>query len=419
MSKGAKGEKSLKKITKDKLAEEEKHNYIGALEINKHVKSIFNNTEQICKIIDCRLLPEHINDKKKTESSYEYYVHFIDFNRRNDQWIKFDKIKIDDVEIEKELKIREAKEENDKLYKNNRFENDENEGLDKSLIQQHEEATKIKTIGEIVMGKYKCETWYFSPYPEGFHVPTLYLCEFCFNFYTNVTEIERHMQICKLRHPPGNEIYRDNNISMFEVDGKYEQFYCENLCYISKLFLDHKTLQYDVEPFLFYILTEYDKYGFHFVGYFSKEKESSQGYNLSCILTMPFHQRKGYGKFLIDFSYLLSRKENKIGTPERPLSDLGFSTYFSYWTQKLCEVLKNYSDNIITIKKLEELTTIKSTDIERVLYDLELLRYHEGQYIIISDKDILKKLSKKAGRPGKTLFPEKLIWTPYKTRYEF
>ena len=35
MSKGAKGEKSLKKITKDKLAEEEKHNYIGALEKKK------------------------------------------------------------------------------------------------------------------------------------------------------------------------------------------------------------------------------------------------------------------------------------------------------------------------------------------------------------------------------------------------
>ena len=31
MSKGAKGEKSLKKITKDKLAEEEKHNYIRDL----------------------------------------------------------------------------------------------------------------------------------------------------------------------------------------------------------------------------------------------------------------------------------------------------------------------------------------------------------------------------------------------------
>ena len=86
-----------------------------------------------------------------------------------------------------------------------------------------------------------------------------------------------------MRHPPGNEIYRDDKISMFEVDGKTESIYCENLSYLSKLFLDHKTLQWDVEPFLFYILTEYDKYGYHFVGYFSKEKESREGWNLSCL----------------------------------------------------------------------------------------------------------------------------------------
>ena len=30
----------------------------------------------------------------------------------------------------------------------------------------------------------------------------------------------------------------------------------ENLCFLAKLFLDHKTLQFDVEPFLFYVLTE-------------------------------------------------------------------------------------------------------------------------------------------------------------------
>jgi hypothetical protein len=30
------------------------------------------------------------------------------------------------------------------------------------------------------------------------------------------------------------------NISVFEVDGRKEKVYCENLCYISKLFLDHK-----------------------------------------------------------------------------------------------------------------------------------------------------------------------------------
>ena len=48
------------------------------------------------------------------------------------------------------------------------------------------------------------------------------------------------------------------------------QLYCQNLCLLAKLFLDHKTLYFDVEPFLFYILTEVDRQGAHLVGYFSK-----------------------------------------------------------------------------------------------------------------------------------------------------
>ena len=48
------------------------------------------------------------------------------------------------------------------------------------------------------------------------------------------------------------------------------QVYCQNLCLLAKLFLDHKTLYFDVEPFLFYVMTENDSHGCHLIGYFSK-----------------------------------------------------------------------------------------------------------------------------------------------------
>ncbi len=71
-------------------------------------------------------------------------------------------------------------------------------------------------------------------------------------------------------HPPGNEIYRNGTISFFEVDGRKNKTYAHNMCLLAKLFLDHKTLYYDTDPFMFYILTEFDAQGFHIVGYFSK-----------------------------------------------------------------------------------------------------------------------------------------------------
>ena len=74
------------------------------------------------------------------------------------------------------------------------------------------------------------------------------------------------------------------------------------MCLLAKMFLDHKTLYYDVEPFLFYVVAELDERGSHFVGYFSKEKRSPLNYNVSCIMTLPIRQRRGWGNFLIDIS---------------------------------------------------------------------------------------------------------------------
>ena len=128
------------------------------------------------------------------------------------------------------------------------------------------------------------------------------------------------------------------------------------------MFLDHKSLFYDVEPFLFYVMTEVDDIGAHFVGYFSKEKKTSKDLNLSCIMTLPVRQRQGWGNLLIDFSkpsiilqskltlkycsgYLLSRKEQRSGTPERPLSALGAIGYKKYWTLALMRYLQNAPDS--------------------------------------------------------------------------
>ncbi|KAG6861356.1 hypothetical protein C0995_001089 [Termitomyces sp. Mi166 len=191
-------------------------------------------------------------------------------------------------------------------------------------------------IRSIRFGPFEIETWYDAPFPEEYAtIPDgkLWICEFCLKYMKSRFACERHRLKCKARHPPGDEIYRDGAISVFEVDGRK-----------NKMFLDHKSLFYDVEPFLFYVMTETDDVGARFVGYFSKEKQSLKDWNLSCIMTLPVRQRQGWGNLLIDFSYLLSKKEQRIGSPEKPLSALGALGYKNYWTLSLMRYLETAPD---------------------------------------------------------------------------
>lgn len=200
--------------------------------------------------------------------------------------------------------------------------------------------TKIKTVESIHFGTNWLETWYFTALPHEYHTKCLYICDFCLSFFVHKKEFRRHSKKCTQRHPPGDEFYRDGDIAFFEVNGSSSKIYCENLSYISRMFLDHKNVNNTIEGFFFYVLCEVQTDGYHFVGYFSKEKfrEENQN-NLSCIMVMPFVQRGGYGKLLIEMSYALSMIENKPGGPERPLSDLGHRTYVNFWTRRVIKVL--------------------------------------------------------------------------------
>jgi histone acetyltransferase MYST1 len=156
------------------------------------------------------------------------------------------------------------------------------------------------------------------------------------------------------------------------------------------------------------------RYGYHIVGYFSKEKESEDAYNLACILMIPSYQRKGYGKFLISFSYELSKKEGKVGTPERPLSDLGRVSYHSYWTRVILTYLKG-AETSVSIKEISDATCVRTDDIIVILQELSLIRYYKGQHILALPAKVVEHHLGTCGSAGYPVDPAKLQWTPHLT----
>lgn len=144
-----------------------------------------------------------------------------------------------------------------------------------SMTQSISEIARVKNLNRLQIGKHEVDAWYFSPYPQEYsHLPVLYICEFCLSYFASPFMLSRHRKRCTLLHPPGNEIYRHEDISFFELDGRRQLTWCRNLSLLSKCFLDQcvslvissecrwlimtsslsKTLYYDVTPFMYYVM---------------------------------------------------------------------------------------------------------------------------------------------------------------------
>ncbi|CAF0853804.1 unnamed protein product [Brachionus calyciflorus] len=372
------------------------------------------------------VLETRVNEARS--KSVEYFVHFEGLDKRLDEWIDIERFDLSKGELPKHSKIeleissdlserkltRHQKRKNE-ITNNVQLIND----LDPTtaiLEKEHEELTKVKYIDKIQFGKYEIDTWYFSPYPDEFGKQSkLFICEYCLKYMKLELSYRYHLSECVARRPPGKEIYRKGSLSVFEVDGKDFKLYCQCLCLLAKLFLDHKTLYFDVVPFVFYVLTEVDKVGCHVVGYFSKEKDSSDNNNLACILTLPPYQRKGYGKFLISFSYQLTKIEGVCGSPEKPLSDLGKLSYRSYWAWIILNILKEAS-GMLSIKDISKMTSFTQNDIIETLSSLNMVKYWKGQHIICVTKKAIEEHLKliENKKPLIEVDPDYLIWEPPK-----
>ncbi|KAL1843574.1 hypothetical protein VTJ49DRAFT_857 [Mycothermus thermophilus] len=185
--------------------------------------------------------------------------------------------------------------------------------------------------------------------------------------------------------------------SIWEVDGEKEVLFCQNLSLFAKLFLDNKSVFFDVTGFNYFLLVytpparsaDTAQPRSQIVGFFSKEKISWDNNNLACILIFPPWQRKGLGSLLMGISYEISRREGLLGGPEKPISDLGKKGYRRFWAGEIAryllslrpDMLLSNSTSTSTGDETDTTTTTAATD--EIVIDID--RISQATWIVPED----------------------------------
>lgn len=79
--------------------------------------------------------------------------------------------------------------------------------------------------------------------------------------------------------------------------------------------------------------------------------------------------------------YLLTRQEGQVGSPEKPLSDLGRLSYLAYWRSVILEHLYMPPDKHISIKGISRATGMCPHDIAATLQQLGMIDRRDGRSV--------------------------------------
>ncbi|KAF2211252.1 hypothetical protein CERZMDRAFT_43722 [Cercospora zeae-maydis SCOH1-5] len=247
-------------------------------------------------------------------------------------------------------------------------------------------------VKNIVLGERHIKPEYPSFYPEalvgGKKTEWLYVCQWCFKYTNELLKFSAHCgqadggkKVCPMKSEPpnGEVVYANDNYSIYKLDGEQHKLYCQNLGLFAKLFLETKSVFYDASTFLYYTLVLHDPSSKsspqgQVTGFFSKEKMSWDNNNLACIVVFPPWQKRGLGQVLIAASYVLGRRENRCGGPERPLSADGRKSYVKYWTGAVARevLLGGHGKKVLSVKDVAEKTWIMPEDVVVALKEMDV-----------------------------------------------
>ncbi|QIW98869.1 hypothetical protein AMS68_004387 [Peltaster fructicola] len=245
-------------------------------------------------------------------------------------------------------------------------------------------------VVNVVLGNLAIKPWFPSFYPkeqvEGDRLERLYVCQWCFKYTHEIMKYCAHCKVCpQQQEPVGDSIYEKDGYAIHELDGEEHKMYAQNLSLFAKLFLDTKSVFFDVSSFLYYTLVskQAGEEG-QVVGFFSKEKMSWDNNNVACILVFPPWQRKGLGQILMGASYELGRREDRFGGPERPLSGPGQRGYTTFWCGEVCRhILRTPAKKTVTIKDISDATWILPDDIILALKEMDVYEQRKAGGILI------------------------------------